>query len=201
MSHLCFWYKIDNWHSGLLHVALSSWALLTFGPQVCRIYGSFTFFLIYILGGISGNLISFLHTAEPTVGGTGPVFALIGAWIIYQIQNKDVVAKTVSESMFQKAIITMALSSMLSYFGPIDDWTHFGAAFTGIAYGFFTCPMLQLDDTSTKTGEEGNTFFKQYADPCKSLFVFTVFTLALSSLLLFIEPPLNVLTSSSFLLN
>ncbi|KAK9271676.1 hypothetical protein L1049_002039 [Liquidambar formosana] len=187
-------------HSGLFHVALDCWALLTFGPQVSRIYGSFTFFLIYILGGISGNLTSFLHTPEPTVGGTGPVFAIIGAWLIYQIQNKDVFAKDVSESMFHKAIIITALAFILSHFGPIDDWTHFGAAFTGMAYGFFTCPTLQLDDSSSKTGqEEGITLVRRYADPCKSLVLFTIFTLVLSSLLLFIEPPLNMLESNSFL--
>ena len=57
-------------HSGVLHVALSCWTLLTFGRQVCREYGPFTFFLIYVLGGVSGNLTSFLHTPDPTVGGT-----------------------------------------------------------------------------------------------------------------------------------
>ncbi|MBA0859306.1 hypothetical protein Goshw_005583 [Gossypium schwendimanii] len=57
-------------HSGILHVSLGCWALLSFGPQVCRYYGSFTFFLIYLLGGFAGNLISFLHTPQPTVGGT-----------------------------------------------------------------------------------------------------------------------------------
>ncbi|KAK2986828.1 hypothetical protein RJ640_011053 [Escallonia rubra] len=57
-------------HSGIFHVALGCWGLLTFGPQVCRAYGSLTFFLIYILGGLSGNMTSFLHTPEPTVGGT-----------------------------------------------------------------------------------------------------------------------------------
>ena len=57
-------------HSGIPHVALSSWALLTFGPKVCRDYGIFTFCLIYILGGVSGNFMSFLHTPDPTVGGT-----------------------------------------------------------------------------------------------------------------------------------
>lgn len=103
-------------------MALGCWGLLTFGPQVCRVYGSFTFFLIYILGGISGNLTSFLHTPEPTVGGTGPVFAIIGAWLIYQLQNKDVIAKDVSVGIFRKAIIITALGLLLSNFGPIDDW-------------------------------------------------------------------------------
>ncbi|KAA8547816.1 hypothetical protein F0562_004245 [Nyssa sinensis] len=153
-------------HSGILHVALGCWVLLTFGPRVCRVYGSFTFFLMYILGGISGNLISFLHTPAPTVGGTGPVFAVIGAWLIYQIQNEDVTTKDVSEGMIQKAIIATALSCILSNFGPIDDWTHFGAAFTGVVYGFFTCPTLQVDDTASKSGQkEGITLVRRYADP------------------------------------
>ncbi|XP_059645623.1 RHOMBOID-like protein 9, chloroplastic isoform X1 [Cornus florida] len=180
-------------HSGILHVALGCWVLLTFGPQVSRVYGSFTFFLIYILGGISGNLTSFLHTPEPTVGGTGPVFAIIGAWLVYQIQNRDVPTKDVSESMFQKAIIATALSFVLSNFGPIDDWTHFGAAFTGVVYGFLTCPTLQVEDSSKTGQEEGITLVRRYADPCKSLIVFSLFVLLLSSLVFIIDPPLNSL--------
>ncbi|XP_059451831.1 RHOMBOID-like protein 9, chloroplastic isoform X2 [Corylus avellana] len=186
-------------HSGLLHMALGCWGLLTFGPPVCRGYGSFTFFLIYILGGISGNLMSFLHTPELTVGGTGPVFAIIGAWLVYQLQNKDVTAKDVPDSIFQKGMIITALGFILSNFGPIDDWTHFGAAFTGIAYGFLTCPTLQLDDASSRSGqEEGITLVRRYSDPCKSLLFFTIFILVLSSLLFFIEPPLNALEFVSF---
>jgi hypothetical protein len=57
-------------HSGFLHVALGCWVLLTFGPRVCRAYGQVTFLLIYILGGVCGNLTSFLHTPELTVCGT-----------------------------------------------------------------------------------------------------------------------------------
>ncbi|KAI8025783.1 hypothetical protein LOK49_LG02G03599 [Camellia lanceoleosa] len=89
-------------HSGILHVALGCWVLLSFGPRVCRAYGSFTFLLIYILGGISGNLTSFLQTPDPTVGGTGPVFAVIGAWLIYQIQNKEVITKMILKTCFRK---------------------------------------------------------------------------------------------------
>ncbi|KAK6279739.1 hypothetical protein POUND7_020006 [Theobroma cacao] len=186
-------------HSGILHVALGCWALLSFGPQVCRRYGSFTFFLIYLLGGISGNLISFLHTPDPTVGGTGPVFAVIGAWLIYQIQNKDVTAKHISERMFQKAMLVTALSFILSNFGPIDDWTHFGAAFTGIAYGYFTCPTLQLDDASSRAGQEEQiTLVGRNADPCKSLIVFTAFILVFSFLLFLMEPPRNTLPVDDF---
>ncbi|XP_073136760.1 RHOMBOID-like protein 9, chloroplastic [Henckelia pumila] len=181
-------------HSGIFHIALSSWVLFTFGLEVSQEYGSFTCLLIYLLGGISGNLISFLHTPSPTVGGTGPVFALIGAWLIYQVQNKDFVARDSSERMFRKAIVFTALSFVVSSFGPIDDWAHFAAAFTGVAYGYVTCPSLQVKDASTETGQEdGMTLVRRYADPCKSLVYFSIFVLLLSSLLFIIEPPLDLI--------
>ncbi|KAF0923297.1 hypothetical protein E2562_005258 [Oryza meyeriana var. granulata] len=57
-------------HSGFLHIALGCWVLLTFGPRVCRAYGQTTFLLMYILGGVCGNLTSYVHTSELTVCGT-----------------------------------------------------------------------------------------------------------------------------------
>lgn len=186
-------------HTGLMHIALGSWVLLSFGPQVCKRYGSFTFFLIFLLGGISGNFSSFLHTSEPTVGGSGPIFAVIGAWLIYQLRNKDVTPKELSDSMFYKAIIATALSFLLGNFGPMDNWTNLGAAISGIIYGFFTCPVVQLDDASTSALQERNSGIKeeitinntQAANPCKSLIIFTLFVSVLSSLLFFAESPLD----------
>ncbi|KAK3035240.1 hypothetical protein RJ639_033874 [Escallonia herrerae] len=70
---------------------------------------------------------------------------------------------------------------------------------TGMVYGFFTCPTLQMDDASTKTGqEEGITLVRQYADPCKSLAFFSLLVLVLSSLLFIVEPPLNSLASDLY---
>ncbi|KAF9592013.1 hypothetical protein IFM89_011596 [Coptis chinensis] len=184
-------------HSGIFHVALGFWVLLSFAPQVCKGYGSFTFFLIYLLGGISGNMTSYIHTPEPTVGGTGPIFAIIGAWLIYQFQNKEAIEKEVSESMFRKAVIATALSFVLSNFGPIDNWSHLGAACVGIAYGFLTCPTLQLDNLPSKTDKKnGFALVRHYADPCKSIVTFAVFIVILSSLLLFVEPQVDTLENS-----
>ncbi|CAH8326836.1 unnamed protein product [Eruca vesicaria subsp. sativa] len=91
-------------HSGVPHVALSSWTLLTFGPKVCRDYGLLTFCLIYILGGVSSNFMSFLHTPDPTVGGTGPAFALIGAWLVDQSHNKDMIKEMSTKTCFRRPL-------------------------------------------------------------------------------------------------
>lgn len=139
-------------HSGVLHISLGCWVLLSFGPQVCKAYGSFPVFLIYVLGGISGNLISFLHTPEPTVGGTGPCFAIIGAWLIYQVPKKDMLGKESSKIMTEKAIMATVFSFVLSNFGPIDNWAHFGATMMGIAYGYLICPVENI--ASSENGQK-----------------------------------------------
>lgn len=65
-----------------------------------------------------------LHSIFITVNlpGQGPVFAVLGAWLVCQILNQEALGKVATESMFQKAMIATALSCVLSNFGPIDDW-------------------------------------------------------------------------------
>lgn len=169
-------------HSGFLHIALGCWALLIFGPRVCRAYGQRTFFLIYILGGICGNLSSFVHTPEITVCGTGPVFSLIGAWLVYQGQNKQVIDKDVSESMFWQAVIAAALSFLLSIFGRIDNWAHLGATISGIFFGYLTCPSVEFDNSAKNGQKEAVALIRQQAHPCKSAAVFFITILAFAVL-------------------
>ncbi|KAL5972354.1 hypothetical protein ACLOJK_041608 [Asimina triloba] len=97
--------------------------------------------------------LAHLNAKEATVGGTGSIFAILGAWFIYQIQNKDTIPKEVMENMFQKAVIVSVLSLVLSNFEHIDDWTHLGAACAGLVYGLLICPTLELGKASSKNGE------------------------------------------------
>ncbi|CAL4888793.1 unnamed protein product [Urochloa decumbens] len=161
-------------HSGFLHIALGCWVLLTFGPRVCRAYGQMAFFLIYILGGICGNITSFVHTTEITVCGTGPIFSLIGAWLVYQSQNKQVIDKDVSESMFWQAVIAAALSFFLSIFGGIDNWAHLGATISGLFFGYLTCPSMELDNAAKNGQKEAVALVRRQASPCKSAAAFII---------------------------
>lgn len=51
-----------------------------------------------------------------------PIFAIIGAWLIYEVQNKDEISDDDYERLFQSAIITTVCICVLGNFGPIDDW-------------------------------------------------------------------------------
>lgn len=64
-----------------------------------------------------------------------------------------------------------------------------------MAYGFLTSPSLQLEDTSSRTSQEGLKLVRKYGGSFKSIAIFTIFVIVLSSFLLFMEPPLNALAS------
>jgi len=73
--------------------------------------------------------------------------------------------------------------------------SHSGAAFTGMAYAFLTSSTLQLDKTLPGTDGEGLKLVRKYGASCKSAVIFAIFVIVLSSLLLFVDPPLNALAS------
>ena len=71
------------------------------------------------------SIFFFFHLTSLCLSSTctqGPVFAIIGAWLMYQIQNRDVIANDASENMFRKAIIVTTLGLILCNLGPIDEW-------------------------------------------------------------------------------
>lgn len=66
----------------------------------------------------------------------GPVFAILGAWLVYQIQNKDVTSKEVSQSMFWQAMAATILSFVLSSFGRVDNWLDLPPGAANFRYKF-----------------------------------------------------------------
>lgn len=51
------------------------------------------------------------------------MFAIIGAWLVYQVQNKKALSKESSERMFFKAVLATSLSFVISNFEQIDQWS------------------------------------------------------------------------------
>ncbi|KAG6496457.1 hypothetical protein ZIOFF_044324 [Zingiber officinale] len=123
----------------------------------------------------------------------GPEFAIIGAWLVHQVQNKEVGSKEVSLNMFLKAVIATALSFVLSSFGRVDNWTHVSAVISGIIFGFLASPTFAF---GTKSGrKEGITLVQ---NPWKSLATFAVSILVLASLFLLYAPELQLVERDDF---
>lgn len=151
-------------HSGFFHVVLSSWALLFFGPQVENVFGPLAFCMIYFLGGLCGNMFSFFFTPDATVGGTGPLFALFGAWVVYLWLNKTVLGEKSADYGIKATTLMGVLVLCLSCLLPTDEWIHVGAVLPGIMFGYYASPSLHVDRNGSdvkkmRSGEEAVAIF------------------------------------------
>jgi Uncharacterized membrane protein (homolog of Drosophila rhomboid) len=62
-------------HGSLIHIGFNLYALLIIGPGLERYFGRLRFLLLYLLGGIAGNLASFYFSAAPSIGASTAILA------------------------------------------------------------------------------------------------------------------------------
>lgn len=137
------WYRIFTCmflHFGMAHLVNNMLVLFVLGGRLERTVGKVRFLLIYILGGISGNLCSIildLKTMDYAVsaGASGAVFAVMGAMIYVLLRRKGRV-----EDVTARQMVIMAAFSL--YFGftssGVDNAAHIG----GILSGFLLALLL-----------------------------------------------------------
>ena len=122
-------------HFGIEHLVNNMMVLFVLGSRLERVIGKIRFLLIYLLGGIAGNVVSLLlelKTQEFSVsaGASGAVFAVMGAMIYIVIRNKGWLG-----DLSMRQILVMAAFSL--YFGfastGVDNTAHVG----GMVSGFF----------------------------------------------------------------
>lgn len=137
------WYRIFTCmflHFGMEHLANNMLVLFVLGGRLERTVGKVRFLLIYLLGGIAGNLISlFLDMRIPdfsvSAGASGAVFAVMGAMIYVLVRLKGRL-----EDLSARQILVMAAFSL--YFGftssGVDNAAHVG----GLLGGFLGAILL-----------------------------------------------------------
>lgn len=137
------WYRLFTCmflHFGISHLANNMLVLFVLGGKLERAIGKIKFLLIYLLGGLAGNILSLfeeLRTDEYAVsaGASGAVFAVMGGMLYVLIRMKGRV-----EDISVKQITIMAAFSL--YFGftsaGVDNVAHIG----GLLGGFVIAILL-----------------------------------------------------------
>src|SRR5699024_11759336 len=96
------WWRIISsmfLHIGMLHLMMNMLALYYLGTAVERIYGSWRFFIIYMLAGIGGSLASFAFTINVSAGASGAIFGLFGALLFFGLIHKKLFFQTMGKSL------------------------------------------------------------------------------------------------------
>ncbi len=140
-------------HLNLSHILLNGMALYFFGRDVETLFGSLRFAVIYLLGGLSGSLASFVFTNALSVGASGAIFAIFGAELIYLYRHRNLHGPG-GRRLFSRLLAFMFLDlafGVISASGVgsfrIDNAGHIGGLVGGVVLAWFIGPIYRVHYT------------------------------------------------------
>eukprot|EP00548_Thalassiothrix_antarctica_P000573 CAMPEP_0194138300 /NCGR_PEP_ID=MMETSP0152-20130528/8134_1 /TAXON_ID=1049557 /ORGANISM="Thalassiothrix antarctica, Strain L6-D1" /LENGTH=195 /DNA_ID=CAMNT_0038835727 /DNA_START=97 /DNA_END=681 /DNA_ORIENTATION=- len=126
-------------HGSVTHLFGNIYSLGRLGPEVERYFGTGRFACVYLISGISGSLASAMFTPNPSLGASGAVFGLVGAYATFVKRNIGVL-NAYNMKGNGGALQSLCLSMVLGLTNPMtDNWAHvggfLGGAFAANVYG------------------------------------------------------------------
>ena len=124
-------------HGNVAHVAINMWALWSFGRAVERLYGGPVYACIYVTSGVIASLASIAW--EPTrvsVGASGAIFAVLGAFLVFlslrRTQVPRAVVRAQAPSVFVFTLFNLVSGAMAT---GVDNAAHVGGVVAGLLLG------------------------------------------------------------------
>jgi membrane associated rhomboid family serine protease/Flp pilus assembly protein TadD len=131
-------------HIGIWHIAFNMWALWQLGWLSERIFGGWTYLLVYTLCGIAGSLASLFRA--PLVlgaGASGAIFGLVGALISALYLGRLPFPEVARKRLLRTLLIVVAVNLYLgATFPGIDNAAHMGGLWMGLGLGAALAPYL-----------------------------------------------------------
>ena len=122
-------------HFGIVHLVLNTWSLWDVGQLAERMYGRWRFLCIYIISGLTGNLVSLVVQGNSAVSGgaSGAIFGIYGAALVFLWRERAAIAAHEFRWMFWGALGFATLTITLGFVIPgIDNAAHIGGFVTGM---------------------------------------------------------------------
>ena len=139
-------------HADPPHLLFNMLALYFIGQTVERFFGHARFFIIYLLGGLTGSLLSVALNGPSVnaVGASGAVFAIIGAEIIFLYNHRKLFGQTAAHQLRQLILIALlnlgyGFASQFSDAAiQLDNWGHIGGLVGGLGLAYLIGPIFLL---------------------------------------------------------
>lgn len=125
-------------HFGIWHLMFNTFALWDAGLWVERFYGHVRFLLIFVVTGITGNLLSLaIHSASAvSAGASGGIFGIYGALISFFWFNRNGLVFVRYRWLFIAAGVFSVFTILVGLFlEGIDNAAHVGGWLSGMVLG------------------------------------------------------------------
>ena len=121
-------------HGGLLHLLFNMVVTRQYLPHVVELYGSARAWVIFIVAGVVGFLLSNMASGVPTMGASGGIFGLLAALIVYGRRTHQ---HAVTQQLWMSAAMMFAFGFVMQ---GINNWAHAG----GFAGGFVAAEAVSF---------------------------------------------------------
>jgi rhomboid protease GluP len=130
-------------HGPIFHIALQMLWLYLMGRGVEPLFGKLRFFLLYVLSGFAGNVLSFLFTSDLTYGSGSALFGLIAAQVAFLYINREIYGAQVWVSLRNIGLI-IALNFLIMFLPGIDKVSSIGGLLGGLLFSFLAAPKMAV---------------------------------------------------------
>ena len=120
-------------HGGILHIAFNMYVLYQIGPAIERTYGIGKFLLIYFVTGWTSSLLSLVWSGSNSVGASGAIFGLAGAFLAISLRRRSY-----WDTFGSQMLIFIGINIAIGFsgtFGNIDNFGHLGGLIGGFILG------------------------------------------------------------------
>ena len=119
-------------HGSLLHIAFNMVVMRRYLPMVEQLFGPARAFVIFMVAGVLGFVVSDFVTHANTIGASGAIFGLLGALISYG-------RRTGQSQVTQQLTTSAVIMFIYGFFMPsVNNWAHAG----GFAGGFLAAELM-----------------------------------------------------------
>ncbi len=141
-------------HFGLVHLVFNIWALWDAGQLVERMYGHLRFAGIYLISGLTGNLVSLVMQGNFAVSGgaSGAIFGIYGALLTFLWYERTAIDSYEFRWLFGGAAAFAFATIVLGFTIPgIDNSAHIGGFIAGILMSQIFAQSLTVKKFPLKT--------------------------------------------------
>lgn len=137
-------------HANLLHVGLNMLNFVVLGIFLERLVGHLRFLFIYLVTGIISVIASFYFAPqEISVGASGAIFGLVGAYSVFVLMHRQAFPRGGVPALLWLVII-IGINLGLGLIVPnVDNYAHVSGLLSGCLLGWWFTPLY----SETKTGK------------------------------------------------
>lgn len=135
-------------HENALHVGLNMLNFAILGVMLERLIGHTRFLLIYLLTGIISIIASFYFSPQDiSVGASGAIFGLVGAYSIFVLVHRRAFPMWGIPALLWLVFI-IGINLGIGIFIPnVDNYAHVGGLLSGFLLGWLFMPFYSMSPT------------------------------------------------------